>query len=255
MMKMWKLSPLMGLLLSCSPKPASRESAPANVPASAAAPASAAPAALAAPATPAAPVAAPAVPPAALTAVELTADMEISAICPGGYSEPSLSGFFEEAVHPIATVVLGHYEYSDVPECHVSKPVTFLATVEIPRTTLNGSPDRMKARRLNGDLLRGLGEEECTYVYVCDDSNRNGACDEPAEAGLNRYNDRSRYLPASVSRPARFTLTVTSRDDRFCGPTNYYSRCCPAGYAYYVEDRVCLSMQGKGQQPSSCPPS
>jgi hypothetical protein len=161
-------------------------------------------------------------------------------------------GFLEDAKHPIATVVLGHYIYTDVPECRMNVPRQTSVVIALPGR-FGGKRDVITASAVTGDLLRPLYTEECVFVLSCDDLNGNHVCDFPGEPQLNRVNDRSRYLYASVSRPAHFTLTLSSRDDRFCERENYYSRCCPARYRHDLEGHTCESVDGDHRIPEKCP--
>lgn len=202
------------------------------------------------------PVAAPPTAPVTLAdpSIARLADLEIEGICPNEYfgAEANRRRFFESAANPIATVKLGHYRHTDVSECISDRPPTVLATVAVPRLALRPGSKARELTLLSGDLLRPLDQEECTAVYVCDDANRNGACDD-GEAQLNSYNDRSRYLPASVSRRARFSLTPLSREDRFCGGQNYNSRCCPDRWIFDAGSGKCLAWNTSEATMPSCP--
>jgi hypothetical protein len=196
-----------------------------------------------------------------------TTEVELIPYCPTGYGgsyrqTPTVAGkavpnveltlgFLEEAKRPIATVVLGHYVYSDVRECHFNNPRQTTVAIAI-RPRFASKRDVFTASVLAGDLLRPLSTEECVHVISCDDLNGNNVCDLPAEPLLNRVNDSSRYLYASVSRPARFTLTLSSRDDRFCERINYYSRCCPDRYSLDIESHTCSQIDGQNQVPARC---
>jgi hypothetical protein len=151
-------------------------------------------------------------------------------------------------------VLVGHYvRDEDVMACRIDDPRSPILSIALPRATFFPA-GALVAKVLAGDALRPLFAEECTRVVACDDRNGNGACDLPGEPQLNGYNDRSHYLHASVSRPARFELTMTSRDDRACRGTNYHSRCCPEGYAHYQDSHTCSSMgKASHQVPARCP--
>jgi hypothetical protein len=199
-----------------------------------------------------------------------TAEVELIPDCPTGYGgsyrqTPTAAGkavpnrertlgFLEEAKRPIATVILGHYVYSDVQECRANIPWQTTVAIAL-RPRFASKRDVFTTSALAGDLLRPMFTEECVHVISCDDLNGNNVCDFPEEPQLNRVNDSSRYLYASVSRPARFTLTLSSRDDRFCERTNYYSRCCPDRYSLDIESHTCSQLDGLNQVPARCPGS
>jgi hypothetical protein len=196
-----------------------------------------------------------------------TAKVELIPSCPTAYggsypytpapgdpvpSQQSPQGFLEDAKRPIAMVIIGHYVYSDVPDCMPDVPRQTAAVIALPGRFAS-KHDVITTKAIAGDLLRPLYTEECVHVISCDDLNGNHTCDSAAEPVLNGVNARSRYLYASVSRPARFTLTLSSRDDRFCERENYYSRCCPARYRHDLEAHTCESLDGDHRVPEKCP--